>query len=387
MKDGASWSKKELIRSLIYLSRHRAANSDSLAAYIDETIDIAPALVSGPVDAQIVAEALMSALKTRLDTALPTDEKAALRCAYWDIQRGHLELDEAAFKALSTSSSVEGYLEKFYAQILDAYADVGLYLTDKPALKIVESYPDPYSHFNSMALAPDTTDQKKYGIENAFFFRRERLSPFPSPIVLAHEIVHRFVSDDGLLARGLEEGIAEFMAYFIAGPRIFPDVVIDNFFISRRVSPEKPSKISTLYTAYLRQAVWLYQQVGIDGLVEIINRGRSFIKATEVAVSKGTLEELSLPRSKPDIACLNRAQNLAYLFPEGEVVSAQAFQYVLSRYEKMHVDSSAEELLPILREIETSVYGVVVSESGQVEFNDFRTLAKNRSFRYAVPTR
>jgi hypothetical protein len=188
-----------------------------------------------------------------------------------------------------------------------------------------------------------------------------------------------------MLARGLEEGVAEFMCYFVAGPEILPEVVIRNFFIARRLSPDTHSFLSRLYLDYLRQAVWLYSQFGSAGLSHMLGKGRRFIKSVEVALTNGAILNIDLPRSAVNPDVLRRAQTLVSLFPASELVSAQAY-FVVRSYQRPELMARyGGRLRDALKELECKVYGVVVGPDGNIEFDDFETLAGNGAFRYEVP--
>lgn len=133
--------------------------------------------------------------------------------------------------------SVEAAVDRAYTRSVSWYQGVGLHLPNAFPVRIVEEYPHPYDNMTGAAMVPDETDAKRYGISPGIYFRRDKMCVIPSSLTVAHELVHAFIakSDEGLLSRGLEEGIGELFAFVLVAPELFDERVADSLFISKRL--------------------------------------------------------------------------------------------------------------------------------------------------------
>lgn len=183
---------------------------------------------------------------------------------------------------------------------LDEFASLGADVK-RPFFTVVDSFPRPFDRFRWSAFCPDKEDEEKFGIKRGIYLLRARLRPAFSTSLLAHELIHAVPGerDPFCLAMGLEEGIAEIIgALLLAGRRLGPEAAA-NIFISRRHA-SSGDQLSKLYLDHTRQAAILYRHFGIDGLITLLNQGRNAIHDAEVALLRGEIEALSLPKGSSD---------------------------------------------------------------------------------------
>jgi hypothetical protein len=281
--------------------------------------------------------------------------------------------------------SLEAAVERAYSLSVGWYSRVGLELSCEFPVRVVDDYPHPYERLTGAAMVPDVTDMMRYGIPRGIYFRRDRMSVIPSSLTVAHELVHAFISerDEGLLARGLEEGMSDFFSFVLVGGDLFDERVLDNLFISKRLKYSGHKQKFQLYMDYFRQSTWLYGQFGLSCFLDLLRKGRPRIKEVEVLLASGRLDELKLPRSEPNSHLKARAERLALLYPEHEVVSPEAFYLVLrSQLRDMPLQSALHT--KALDELQQSIFGVFLNAQGAIEYDDFPTLMANPSFRYCA---
>lgn len=196
--------------------------------------------------------------------------------------------------------STEARLDHFGPRIQSVLGDLGLDVRDAP-LRIVEEFPEPFNRFAWSAFAPDLEDEQNFGITRGVYFRSDKLRPFYSEALFAHEVVHTVTGrvDPDVYAMGLEEGIAEVLGTCFAGSSILSERVLANILVHGRHGIERP-KLWSVYLNHTRQASLLYDRFGLEGLAELIRRGRQAIHDAEHAVLTGRVEGLDLPRGKTE---------------------------------------------------------------------------------------
>jgi hypothetical protein len=179
------------------------------------------------------------------------------------------------------SVDAERGLEEARARLLPLLERLGLGASTPPVF-VVERLPDPYGSRGFAALTADAGDQAKHGIEPGVYFVKDRLRPYYSKYLLAHELIHVYLGmrSPELLARGLEEGIADFLGSFYLAPRLLGEDIASEIFVYNRLY-YPPRQQWDMYLEATRQATYLYGQLGLKGLKELLGRGRRAIKETE----------------------------------------------------------------------------------------------------------
>lgn len=284
------------------------------------------------------------------------------------------------------------FLYEHANKVISFYQSIGLDISVGDVnICLCDIFPQPFHQNKGLALAPDAYDEIKYGIKKGIYFLKTNISSFQSRLLLAHELLHHVCSkhQPELLARGLEEGLCELIGSYITNFYLFNKTIADNYIKYRRLKFKNPNQQFRLYTDYLRMAYLLLQEVGIEGVVYIINSGRKTVKDVETALIHG--EKITLPTKKSySIPCeLSNGLNQLLLGTiENEVLSPLAcFIIVHYKNEKTILDFSKKYNIDLIEckcafeEIQNRVYGCVIDE-GVIEFSDIEQLRKNGNIMY-----
>ncbi|MEU8264283.1 hypothetical protein AB0C02_27110 [Micromonospora sp. NPDC048999] len=270
----------------MYLAACRFANIELFVERVAAEIDL-----DAPADAASAAATIRDLVEALPPEGPIQDDEAALRKLIADDLRA-----VAAARIPDADTPVGDRIVSAASGIRAALKDAGLDLGDAD-LHVMDEFPPPFDQFGWAAFTPDREDEQRYGIPTGVSFRRGGLRPLYSEALLAHELIHTVPGriDPEIQAMGLEEGIAEVLGTCFAAATVVPPHALRNVLTYGRHGVERP-KLWSLYRDHTRQAFLLYLEFGIDGLVELANRGRAKIHETEAAVFAGTYRSLDLPR-------------------------------------------------------------------------------------------
>ena len=270
-------------------------------------------------------------------------------------------------------------------------------LVDEDSTKsfIVDKFPQPYENQSFVALAPDKSDFKKYGIIPGVYFKKNSMSYIQYKLIFGHEVIHQIISrkDSQLLARGLEEGICELIGTIYCGIKLIDKEYIINYFLSKRLNYNNSLQKFRLYTDYFRVACLLYFRYGLNGISKIINTGRGFVKLVQKHISINDFNTLDVFFKEPPQYDKQLSEVLQYLslgFVENEVVSPLAY-YIIQHYDgtdnimkflnKFSID--IEEGKKALMEINKKIYGITLDED-TILCSDLKYIKQNDYLRYEV---
>lgn len=278
-------------------------------------------------------------------------------------------------------------VSSIYEAIVNEYKKLGLLLDTYPTINLCDEFPFPYEKVNGVAIAPDLTDRVRYDIPFAIFIRRDLVDPTILPVIIAHELIHYFVSDEGLLARGLEEGLADFFAFFVIGPKVMPKFVVQKYFITKRLNPKYVSPRFRTYLDYIRYCLYIYSFGGITELTGLLKSGRQKIKETEIAISNGIdipSKRSKFPSSAHEKEILDLAWSTINNHPIFELVSARSYLFIQTYDDAVFNQKFTSVYKTLLKEIENDIFGCVVNKVGDLEFEDFETLRNSKSLRFEI---
>ncbi len=283
-----------------------------------------------------------------------------------------LARDAAA--ALKLASKIETRLlqpasiESAMKQLRDAAAHRGLDV-DYARQRVVDQFPQPYADTNFAAMTYDRGDQRLYGIEPGVVLLRNQLRPLYSIGLLAHEFVHLIIGriDTDVLARGLEEGLADFFGQLVLAGRIMPRAICERLLWNSRSRYGRP-QLGRLYRDALLATCVVYLEIGDEGFEALLRRanheGRHVVKDLEREVCLGTLRgsrgrsdeyrgfAQSFVAMTPDLVVTPLAMLLAESLSVGQSVDAAAQALRLER----------SLVQPALNELQTRVFLTVESE-------------------------
>ncbi|MEV5847977.1 hypothetical protein AB0M32_39045 [Streptomyces sp. NPDC051985] len=279
----------------IYLSACRFANIERFASRVTDVVAAETQVDSAATAARLLRETA-DLIDSAPESVVASEEEAERKLIARDVRL----VAAAELGLVDGFGSVEERLDHFGPGLQAVISDLGLDVRESP-LRIVDSFPEPFHRFDWAAFAPDSEDEENFGIPSGVYFRRDKLRPFYSEALFAHEVVHTVTGrvDPDIYAMGLEEGIAEVVGTCYAGSSILPESVLKNILVHGRHGVQRP-KLWTVYLNHMRQASLVYDTYGLEGLAELVRSGRNAIHDAERAVLSGTVSELDLPKGKTD---------------------------------------------------------------------------------------
>jgi hypothetical protein len=182
---------------------------------------------------------------------------------------------------------------------LTALRSLGLAEIEAP-LFLVERFPGLYADLDVWALTCDGYDEAHFSIPRGIYFRRDRLTAHFTRCLIAHELIHLIVGTrpQEYLARGLEEGIADLFQLVLSADEVGAERA-ETILLNSRIE-EPVGQRWQMYNDAARQALLLYLEFGLDGLVALLGRaqrsGRIAMKEAEACCLDGRYEDLGLPR-------------------------------------------------------------------------------------------
>lgn len=331
-------------------------------------------------------------IENEISTSKKIDNKTALlKLMVEDLERVVATLDR--FELLRDP---ETSLREYYKEFKKLYLKIGIDVGEFPFF-IVEQYPEPYAHLEGAALCPDKSDEQKYNIKPGVYFRKEKLAPIRSIFTLAHELVHLVIGRKryDLMARGLEEGLCEFLSVNYCGLNTYGFGVSQNYILFRRLKYTGHIQIFQLYMEYYRMATMFYLLHGLEGIADLVNAGRGIVKDTEIDLSQSNLFASEIPLMAPRIDQDQLFQFATYAslaIPEHEVVSPLA--YWVARHINLETTSNIEAIIDKLQldqhagteaigELESRLFAILIDENS-IEYSDIQTMLKNKAFRYEI---
>jgi len=285
---------------------------------------------------------------------------------------------------------VDDSLEKNYFNFVDKFRDIGIKM-DFPPIFIIDEFPEPYKMMPWSACAPDQEDFENYGITPGIYFKKSRLIPFQSPLILAHELTHVAVAQSNpyLLARGLEEGLCDIIGSAYLCLSIYGKKITSKILSFKRLNFPN-DQFNEVYYDYLRQAYYLLLNYGIDGLIFLIKEGRERIKETENHLLNGNFELIDLPKGNfnSDLSqivghiCLTYGKNLC-VSPLAKFIfdNISSNESIISFFKKFNIPK--DEGFEAIEELKTKVY-MIVSQDGIVMYNERKYLGKINPLRYIL---
>lgn len=272
-----------------YLTACRFANIDDFLARLQDLI---------PEDAEsLTAEQASRRIHGLADELAATEPIRTDADAYDHLLADDLRrIADADLTSIAEFPSVDARVTACGALVQEEFEALGLPIGDV-AVRLVENFPEPFHRFAWAAFAPDSEDEENFKIPRGVYFRKDKLRPFYSEALYAHEVVHTITGrvDPHVYAMGLEEGIAEVVGTCRVGGRVLPAQVVRNILVLGRHGVRR-EKLWTVYLEHTRQAALLYDRFGMTGLTELVRRGRAAIHEAERAVLLGTVDDLELPR-------------------------------------------------------------------------------------------
>jgi hypothetical protein len=303
----------DFLYGAIYQRQCRFANVERFIDLLGRVMDL-----TGSADADTAQRRVKAAAASlRGDAVIRSDAEAVAELAARDLE----SLATVDLSEIGRWETVTRRLDDRSPLIQRRLTAAGLAVTDAP-LRVVDEFPEPFNRFTWSAFSPDREDEENFGIPTGVYFRRDRLRPLYSEALFAHEVVHTVTgqTDPEVFAMGLEEGIAEILGTCYGSLAVLPEPVIRNLLVYGRHGAER-DKLWSVYLDHTRQAALLYREFGVDGLVELVGRGRAAVHDAERHVVTGTHRDLDLPRGNWDEETTRLVEFTTLGFPPSHVFS------------------------------------------------------------------
>lgn len=164
---------------------------------------------------------------------------------------------------------------------------------------IVKVLPKPYDKM-SWSAAYFNELEERYNIKSGIYFLKKNLYEFEVSKSLIHELIHTCIcsntdDDFNMDSRGLEEGICDVgVLYFgskLLSKRIAKNLILYGKF---RYSP-KPEFVAQ-YREGIRMALVLYNKFGMNGLFDLIRKGRRELIKVEKLAMQGKFDKIKLKK-------------------------------------------------------------------------------------------
>lgn len=305
----------------------------------------------------------------------------------------HILENEAITQKIDECQQVERQLNNCRDEAVRLLHDLGVQV-DTPAVFIEEQLPLPYTNMGYSALTTDQGDQEKYDISPGVHFPRNAIRPFYSEFLLVHELIHIVLGKHSpyLLARGLEEGLAELIGSMYLSSKILGKETTTNLFIYNRLGYGH-NQFWDIYLDATRQATFLYHRFGLQGILTLLNEGREKIKEVERQCLHMEFDKIALPHGQTDPELSDLSDFLSLVFGRNLVVSPLA-KY-LCRY--IHPNDRVSDILrwanveptvgqKAIKELQDRVVLLALSDDGEVvNWTDCDRLSDGSVIRYEIP--
>jgi hypothetical protein len=308
--------------------------------------------------------------------------------------------DEKIVAAIEQRQNIEHVLQRCRDKAIDQLQSMGVRI-ETPEIVFVDELPPPYNQRGYSAFSADRGDSEKYNMRPGIYFPIKRLRPFYSEFLLFHELIHFALgkSDPYLLARGLEEGLAELLGSMYLSSKILGDALTINLFIYNRLSSDY-QRFWELYMDATRQATLLHQRFGLQGLFTLLNRGRRGLKQVEDCCLQMDFKKIDLPRGgevDPELTDITDFLSLAFsrnlvVSPLAKYLSGYVHAgYTLSQVmREAQVDESAgmNALLELENKVSLASYSYEGDEPGTaiINWTDCDRVSIGSTIRYDIPT-
>jgi hypothetical protein len=162
-------------------------------------------------------------------------------------------------------------------------------------LRVVDEFPSPYRKMTFAAMTYDRMDEKLFDIRPGVALRRDQLKPFYSIALFAHELVHVAIGNQKtrILARGLEEGIADIVGQLMLAAELLPVAVCEQILWNSRTRYGR-DQLGRLYRDALVSASTACLLIGDGAILALVHQanreGRSVIHDFERALAAGQVK-------------------------------------------------------------------------------------------------
>lgn len=179
-------------------------------------------------------------------------------------------------------------------------------VTDLEALPFftVNALPSPFDNRPWKAMCVDHHLGASSGVAEGIYFKREFLVPGMLEIMIAHEIMHHFISScsshKGQAYTSLfEEGICDFLSYYTV-LKVKPELLgaVKAYMLQNRFGARRQTVARNNYYQFSKCVFYIALENGLSSVIDLLKQGRRSLSpsgaiSTDAKLSDQTLELLS----------------------------------------------------------------------------------------------
>jgi hypothetical protein len=283
-------------------------------------------LNSLPFERKPVLEQVQLLLKEYTQVNVPIGEEEALKLMLAEDLRAVETIlqDDFITRKIDARQQIDVELNNRRDEAVDLLRKLGVRL-ESPQVFVVDELPPPYIDRGYSAFTADEGDYETHGITPGLYFPKSDVIPFYSEFLLVHELIHTVLGKHSpyLIARGLEEGLAELIGSMFLSSKILGKEITTNLFIYNRLGYGF-NQFWELYLDATRQATFLHQRFGLQSLLSILNEGRGRVKEVENFCLRMEFDKINLPYSEIDPELSKLSDYISLAFGRNFVVSPLA---------------------------------------------------------------
>src|SRR3989338_6287395 len=143
--------------------------------------------------------------------------------------------------------------------------------------------------------------EEKYDIKDGVYLSEKNFYEYEASVHLIHELIHIVVlnntKEDGQTdSRGFEEGVCDVLGVLYFGSKILGKDLAKNLLLYSKFNYNKKPKLADQYRENIRTALVFYKHFGINGLKELVRKGRTEIKKAEELMLANRLDKIKLSK-------------------------------------------------------------------------------------------
>lgn len=254
----------------------------------------------------------------------------------------------------------------------------------------VDKFPPPFDSMDWTYFNADQHDTETYGIPFGIYVKKGAAIPVYMSYVIAHELVHVAIGlkTPKLIARGLEDGIADLFGSLYVFSKLKGKEVTNNLTIYNRLGyPHNP--FWDIYLDGLLQVIVLYNKFGLAGIKVLIKEGRDAIKQVEQLMWSGDYDKIKLPKGEWD-ETLNWITTNIQAFPRHYVVSplakylsniVRAGVFSKDLFSQNNIDDEAGRMA--IKELQEKMFLLILKDN-KIVSADLKGIKTTKILRYLV---
>jgi len=269
-------------------------------------------------------------------------------------------------------------------------------LESEAEMFIVNNFPTPFDTMEWDAAFFEETEKEAFNISPGIYIKEDKIIPYFSTYRLSHELIHTIIGSSGEnvltgLARGFEDGICDVFGSLYLFSGVGGYKMAESTIIQDRFGYWPNRQFPELYRENLIQGLLFYKEFGLDGIVELIRRGRKFIKEVETKIINGDINIKNMKGGYWD-ENLTKVSNKLLMYPKSLVCSPLA-RYIAGLIKpginitKMIKDNNLnlKDTKNAIKELQERLFLIVLNKNkNEIEYDDTKLYVNSGALRYEL---